>query len=797
MKRVLQSIVLLLSVLMLPASALAQNIYGDVNGDYEVNIADVNVVIDVILSDVNNPNADVNGDGEINIADINAIIDIILGGGIDQHLLEVCERVVEIDNEIIDYYEQCTSIDELMTHKDEIEAMDGVEYVFSNDNTTMYVVIKDFGTISYSYFPKLLKSNTPNLQIFKYEAGGLMANADVTHCNNINPSDAKALIAFQMSKDEGSSSVTDYSYCEILNTYFKYAGIDSRIETSLDIKFFRDSIFDCDYLLLLTHGDYEFNPDKYKKDKTYRGIHWVFTTEELPTDSHEEARFLREIKKKYSEDDVSYGTIKETHNGVDVGVRYLKVSDHFIESSNKSFDHPGKAIVFNTACHSMQGPGILENNEDKVNYNFGRVFARCGAGAYYGYDQSNSHGSACASQLFTYLISGMSVQSAYDNLQFEMLHDHKFDESTNTWHWADLIPYYVNEDFKNSCITKPLIDYRDVSNDNELSIVLASGIPAFSIVFSDISYEYDDNNNFVETFEDNYTDLSDILRYGFELSESEQFVDAISLGEKRIGDEGCKWLDNPPMYLNFKESLTYSPSDSDSKIKPGTTYWARAYVYDGSGYNYSEPITFTTGSISGGTQEHEWVDLGLPSGTLWATCNVGANTPEECGGYFAWGETEPKESYDLDNYKWCNGSRTTMTKYCTNSNYGTVDNKSELDPEDDAATVNWGSSWRMPSREQQQELITNCTWQWVTRNGVDGGLATGPNGNTIFFPAVGFCSGGGLNYPYSQGRYLSRTLDQSIQYMCYCIKFDSRTIKSENTLRHLGYTVRAVRVSQN
>jgi len=83
MKRVLQSIVLLLSVLMLPASALAQNIYGDVNGDYEVNIADVNVVIDVILSDVNNPNADVNGDGEINIADINAIIDIILNGGID------------------------------------------------------------------------------------------------------------------------------------------------------------------------------------------------------------------------------------------------------------------------------------------------------------------------------------------------------------------------------------------------------------------------------------------------------------------------------------------------------------------------------------------------------------------------------------------------------------------------------------------------------------------------------------------------------------------------------------------
>ena len=138
-----------------------------------------------------------------------------------------------------------------------------------------------------------------------------------------------------------------------------------------------------------------------------------------------------------------------------------------------------------------------------------------------------------------------------------------------------------------------------------------------------------------------------------------------------------------------------------------------------------------------------------------------------------------------------------MTKYCTNSNYGTVDNKSELDPEDDAATVNWGSSWRMPSREQQQELITNCTWQWVTRNGVNGRLATGPNGNTIFFPAVGFFVGRTHNYPDSKGCYLSRTLDLSIQYMCYCIEFNSRNVKSENTLRHSGYSVRAVRVSHD
>ena len=95
--------------------------------------------------------------------------------------------------------------------------------------------------------------------------------------------------------------------------------------------------------------------------------------------------------------------------------------------------------------------------------------------------------------------------------------------------------------------------------------------------------------------------------------------------------------------------------------------------------------------------EHEWVDLGLTSGTLWATCNVGATAPEDYGDYFAWGETEPKEDYSWSTYKWCNGSYKTQTKYCTNSKYGTVDDKTELEPEDDAAFVNWGSTWRMPT----------------------------------------------------------------------------------------------------
>ena len=102
-------------------------------------------------------------------------------------------------------------------------------------------------------------------------------------------------------------------------------------------------------------------------------------------------------------------------------------------------------------------------------------------------------------------------------------------------------------------------------------------------------------------------------------------------------------------------------------------------------------ITFFTMAQAQGNMinGHEYVDLGLPSGTLWATCNVGANSPEEYGNHFAWGETTPKEFYSWGTYKWCNGTANSLTKYCYDSKWGTVDNNIELVHEDDAAHVNW------------------------------------------------------------------------------------------------------------
>ncbi len=194
-----------------------------------------------------------------------------------------------------------------------------------------------------------------------------------------------------------------------------------------------------------------------------------------------------------------------------------------------------------------------------------------------------------------------------------------------------------------------------------------------------------------------------------------------------------------------------------------------------------------------GVKTHVYVDLGLPSGTLWANCNVGANSPEEYGDYFAWGETQSKESYDWSTYKYGSGSDyDELTKYCAGINYGTVDNKTVLDPSDDAAAVNWGSAWRMPTKAEQDELRNNCTWTWTTLNGVNGRLVTGPNGNSIFLPAAGWRYDGDLSSAGSFGFYWSSSLDSDGPSGAYGLFFDSGYVIWDYSYRYYGRSVRPV-----
>lgn len=207
------------------------------------------------------------------------------------------------------------------------------------------------------------------------------------------------------------------------------------------------------------------------------------------------------------------------------------------------------------------------------------------------------------------------------------------------------------------------------------------------------------------------------------------------------------------------------------------------------------------------------VDLGLPSGIKWANMNIGATTPEGYGDYFAWGDPEPyytaghsqdnpcsnwktgkSAGYDWASYKWCNGSRDTLTKYCTSSSYGTVDNKTTIEPDDDAAHVNWGGNWRMPTREELDELRSNCTWTWTTQKGVKGyKVSSKTNSNFIFLPAAGFrcLNRFGVYGSGADGYYWTSSLSTSDTYCARYIYLEMFAVRNDWD-RYYGMSVRAV-----
>lgn len=193
---------------------------------------------------------------------------------------------------------------------------------------------------------------------------------------------------------------------------------------------------------------------------------------------------------------------------------------------------------------------------------------------------------------------------------------------------------------------------------------------------------------------------------------------------------------------------------------------------------------------------HEYVDLGLPSGTLWATCNVGSETPEDYGGYYAWGETEPKELYDWKSYQYGRfiHERYELNKYCTDSAYGLngfVDHLTVMEPDDDVARVCWGEGWRMPTIEEWEELFLNTTGVWTTLNDVKGWRCTASNGNSLFLPAGGYWWDDAFNADL--GLYWSRTINKEFPYRAWGFHFncDSSHLCGSSD-RNRGQTVRAV-----
>lgn len=190
----------------------------------------------------------------------------------------------------------------------------------------------------------------------------------------------------------------------------------------------------------------------------------------------------------------------------------------------------------------------------------------------------------------------------------------------------------------------------------------------------------------------------------------------------------------------------------------------------------------------GKIQGHEYVDLGLS--VKWATCNVGADNPEDYGQYFAWGETSPKNEYTVDNYQhWNDADGNGIWGY----GESTINSDISGDAQYDAATTNWGGGWRMPTREECQELVDYCEWEWTQVNGINGARVTGPNGSCIFLPAAGYRNGSSLgNVGYYGGFWSSTPRDTSAGAGAYFFDFGSGDESVGSGGRVNGFTVRPI-----
>ncbi len=284
-----------------------------------------------------------------------------------------------------------------------------------------------------------------------------------------------------------------------------------------------------------------------------------------------------------------------------------------------------------------------------------------------------------------------------------------------------------------------------------------------------------------------YVEVKDGEQYKFTLDAPVPIVGTLVLMSNPLGasvtidgkDYGVTPLTLDSLLIG-SHSVAISKSGYDAltktiNIKEGETVEENTVLVEAVSYSYSVAEARTTESNG-----HDYVDLGLPSGLKWATCNVGASSPEQYGDYYAWGEIETKGEYSNENSK---ARGKSIGDISGNSNY-------------DVARAKWGGKWRMPTMEELEELNSKCTWQWTTQKGINGYKVTGPNGNSIFMPAAGCREGSSLSSAGEYGYYWSSTPDDSNYFDCLLI-FSSSYHDVDMSPCLLGLSVRPVLGNQN
>ena len=485
-------------------------------------------------------------------------------------LNKACEAIEQVGK----FYSEYNSIEELEKHAEEISKIESVEDVYFT-NTAMFVNYKDFMTISYCIYPEL---DEPLMDISDFSS-----TRQIRTRMDIDRSTTQL--------DLGSAVIIDQQpeynweeYKKQLELYLEAFEIDTKIEDNPPLSFYEGEIFKYDIVLILSHGMY----DSKKK------LHWLGLSSDELFDRNEYQEMTIKEKvynfvhgekyhnyyKGYIENEelmLNVRKVKNKNGQINEKVTFA-ISEKFISSQQMDFKKEDKAIVFSCACESLKGGDGSWLDDDERNFDFAKAFVDRGAAVYFGYDETNGAGQLAGFLLLEGILTGQSLMGAYNALPDNLVHNqYKLFNGVDFTRWwtADLLYYPDKFNIMNDCLILPYIQKYGETEENY--IVKAQAVHFMSC------YNREDINSPYEW----YTWTNPVFTYGFEISTTEDFSspDMKYLGGEHIGQGDC-------CLENFLVSFSRPVPKKD--LSPETTYYYRAFFYDGTNRYYSDVAYFTT-----------------------------------------------------------------------------------------------------------------------------------------------------------------------------------------------------------
>ena len=692
----------------------------------------------------------------------------------EQNFVNAMTSVFPIINE-------CLDIDDIESHLDAIKTAEGVERAWTDEHQ-LYIEIKEGEILSFHFDHNELVDES-SIEEIDSEAKALASK--ISGLVKPDGSHLKFAIANQQDKDE-SRKGQKVSYFLSLVKALTECGVDVDYIPSPSVEFFYDNsdnpsdhlnFYDYDAVILSTHGSYSeyINYDFWFGDSFGPKVHSIslsddlfkeeYESDDIVPNWHDNYNTFKKWRKKLNLKDVtdqhiSYSFNKETRNGKVYWVAHPQLSELFFRDiAPGEFKNPN-SIFFNCACQSLK-----ENDsfaEELINNH--------GLGVYAGYTESNYFGQLASHTLFSKMFSTLSLEKAYQDLPSYMRHETFFNINISSDFDIDDKAYYQEKGVAGAELK--------ILPENNLSVDKLFILPVYT--------NFSSQENIMEEYNKSQTvKLSGTLTC---LTAVKDVKLGFLYGSGSIPTQEIEATSITNIFNLGKGNYTFTAELSN--LERGMTYKYRACTWDGIHYNYGEEMSFTIeqgGEVNSytscpdGNHPH-LIDLGLPSGTKWACCNVGAQKPEDYGGYYAWGETMEKSTYNWSTYIHCDGSSSTchdIGKDIAGTQY-------------DAATANWGSSWVMPNKDQLNELVDNCTSEWTTENGINGRRFTGPNGASVFLPAAGGFYDAEVSDAGYGGYYWSSTLDESGTNYAWNFRYRSDYVGTYHNTRFNGRTVRPV-----